>query len=593
MIGNIGTLPKYYGTNEGQWPRGSPGVNKQALTRPLNPERKNKKKTTNMLGVVVSIFWGVWDSPNSPKPQSVIARSKKYMKTIRWFTRSNPARPHLRIATAGMLIIAAAIAFLVATNPALVRAGSAQTYIVLYKTQSVSMDAATVIAKAGGTLVANYNAIGVVIARSDNDAFRSNLMQNSAIQGVAATEKFATKLPDEGVNDSADALVTPSTPAPGSDSLSGLQWDMVQIHAPEARAINGGSSSVLVGDIDTGLDYTHPDLAANVDDAASVNCVSGAPVQGKVAANDDNGHGTHTAGTIAAALNGIGIVGVAPNVKIAGIKAGNADGFFFPEAVVCSFMWAATHHVNVTNNSYFADPWLFNCRNDAEQRAIWNAERRAISYAISKGVVVVAAEGNEADDLAHPTQDVTSPDDTTPVTRAIHNDCAVVPVEVPGVIGVTANGNLQLKSFYSSYGLGSAQVIAPGGDSILQLTAAAPNGRVLSTWPASLLTSTCLPARRVVDASGATYCYQQGTSMASPHAAGVAALIASRGITNPGAVAGKLQTTADPLACPPDLSIYDFFPSVSNGAPQVCTGNFGYNSFNGHGQVNALSAVTQ
>jgi subtilisin family serine protease len=515
------------------------------------------------------------------------------MKTIRWFTRSNPARPHLRIATAGMLIIAAAIAFLVATNPALVRAGSAQTYIVLYKTQSVSMDAATVIAKAGGTLVANYNAIGVVIARSDNDAFRSNLMQNSAIQGVAATEKFAAKLPDEGVNDSADALVTPSTPAPGSDSLSGLQWDMVQIHAPEARAINGGSSSVLVGDIDTGLDYTHPDLAANVDDAASVNCVSGAPVQGKVAANDDNGHGTHTAGTIAAALNGIGIVGVAPNVKIAGIKAGNADGFFFPEAVVCSFMWAATHHINVTNNSYFADPWLFNCRNDAEQRAIWNAERRAISYAISKGVVVVAAEGNEADDLAHPTQDVTSPDDTTPVTRAINNDCAVVPVEVPGVIGVTANGNLQLKSFYSSYGLGSAQVIAPGGDSILQLTAAAPNGRVLSTWPASLLTSTCLPARRVVDASGATYCYQQGTSMASPHAAGVAALIASRGITNPGAVAGKLQTTADPLACPPNLSIYDFFPSVSNGAPQVCTGNFGYNSFNGHGQVNALSAVTQ
>ena len=96
-----------------------------------------------------------------------------------------------------------------------------------------------------------------------------------------------------------------------------------------------------------------------------------------------------------------------------------------------------------------------------------------------------------------------------------------------------------------------------------------------------------------MDASGATYCYQQGTSMASPHAAGVAALIASRGITNPGAVAGKLQTTADPLACPPNLSIYDFFPSVSNGAPQVCTGNFGYNSFNGHGQVNALSAVTQ
>ncbi len=244
---------------------------------------------------------------------------------------------------------------------------------------------------------------------------------------------------------------------------------------------------------------------------------------------DDNGHGTHTAGTIAAAKNGIGIVGVAPNVRIAGIKAGNAAGFFFPEAVVCAFMWAGSHHFNVTNNSYFADPWLFNCKNDADQRGIWKAERRAISYAISKGVVVVAAEGNQADDLAHPTADATSPDDTNPVLRQIHNDCAVVPVEVAGVVGVTANGNLQLKSFYSSYGVSTVSVIAPGGDSILQRTAASPNGRVLSTWPASLLTTTCLASRRVVDPSGATYCYQQGTSMASPHVAGVAALIMSQG----------------------------------------------------------------
>jgi subtilase family protein len=105
---------------------------------------------------------------------------------------------------------------------------------------------------------------------------------------------------------------------------------------------------------------------------------------------DDNGHGTHTAGTIAAAKNGIGIVGVAPNVKLAGIKAGTADGFFFPEAVVCAFMWACTHHINITNNNYFADPWLFNCRNDAGQRAIWVAERSAIRFAQSQGTLVVA-----------------------------------------------------------------------------------------------------------------------------------------------------------------------------------------------------------
>src|SRR4029077_6863670 len=218
------------------------------------------------------------------------------------------------------------------------------------------------------------------------------------IQGVSATGAFGTRIND-GVADDTTATVDTSAPAPGSDTLSGVQWDMDQISAPAARTINGGSPSVLVGDIDTGLDYTHPDLAPNVSDADSANCTSGDPVQGMVAANDDNGHGTHTAGTIAAAANGIGIVGVAPNVKIAGIKAGNADGFFFPEAVVCAFMWAGTNHFNVTNNSYFADPWLFNCKNDPEQRAIWSAERRAINFALQKGVTVVAAAGNQADDL--------------------------------------------------------------------------------------------------------------------------------------------------------------------------------------------------
>ena len=471
-------------------------------------------------------------------------------------------------------------------------ASAAQTYLVVYKQSAVPADAATTIRAAGGTLVYSYGQIGVALARADTSSFVATLSRNAQVEGVSATDGFATQLSDSAV-DAADGSPLPdSAPATDTDSLSGLQWDMAQIHTPEAHAITGGSPSVLVGDIDTGLDYTHPDLAANVDDANSVNCVSGAPVPGKVAANDDNGHGTHTAGTIAAAANGIGIVGVAPNVKIAGIKAGNAAGFFFPEAVVCAFMWAGSHHFDVTNNSYFADPWLFNCRNDPTQRAIWNAERRAIKYAMDQGTTVVAAEGNQADDLAHPTQDATSPDDTNPVLRQIHNDCAVVPAEVPGVIGVTADGNLQLKSFYSSYGTSTADVVAPGGDSILQRTAAAPNGRVLSTWPASLLNVTCLPARRVVDASGATYCYQQGTSMASPHVAGVAALIASQyGKPSPGAVAARIGNTADPLPCPSDLSIYAFFPAVDNGAPQVCQGGTGHNSFNGSGQVNALAAV--
>ncbi len=386
-----------------------------------------------------------------------------------------------------------------AATPA--QAGVEQTYLVLYKTQSISSQSASLVAQAGGRLVYSYPQIGVAVVRSSDEAFTANLLKaDSSVEGAAATAGFATQLSDNVSTADANTPVV-NTPAPGSDPLSGLQWDMVQIHAPEARAINGGSPSVIVGDIDTGLDFTHPDLAPNVDFAASVSCIGGVPNTSPSAWMDDNGHGTHTAGTIAAAKNGIGIVGVAPNVKIAGIKAGDAAGFFFPEAVVCAFMWAGTHNIKVTNNSYFADPWLFNCRNDPTQRAIWNAERRAIRFAMQNGTVVVAAAGNQADDLAHPTADATSPDNTNPVLRQIHNDCAVVPVEVPGVVGVSADGNLQLKSFYSSYGVGMIQVIAPGGDSILQLTAAAPNGRVLSTWPASLIGS-C--ARKVFDGT-ATY----------------------------------------------------------------------------------------
>jgi subtilisin family serine protease len=448
-------------------------------------------------------------------------------------------------------------------------ADAASAYVVLYKGSSVPADAATTIRGAGGTLAYSYDQIGVAIARSTSATFADTLARNNKVEGVSNTAAFATRVTDE-----VEAGPAVATAGSWGDPLSVNQWDMVQIHVPEAYAVNKGSPSVVVGDIDTGLDYTHPDLAANVDFSKSVSCESGIPDQTPAAWMDHNGHGTHTAGTIAADDNGIGIVGVAPDVKIAGIKTSNDDGYFFPEAVVCAFMWSAGHGIDVTNNSYFADPWLFNCLNDPEQRAIWKAEQRAIRYAMTKGVTVVSAAGNENMDLSKQNIDTISPDfpPGQEERREVTNACKVVPVEVPGVIGVTADGALLQKAYYSSYGVGVADVTAPGGDRRFQIPDTPDhNGRVLSTY------------------LGGSYVYLQGTSMASPHAAGVAALaISAHGKMSPGAVQAIVENTADAMDCPPN----PFNPGPPFDFLAICEGGAGYNGFYGHGQVNALGAVS-
>ncbi len=514
-----------------------------------------------------------------------------------------------RLALAGAVLL---LSFAFASS------ASADSYIVLYKGNAVPSSAKADVQAAGGTFVHAYDQIGVAIARSDSAAFADRLGRDNRIEGVSSTARFGSKLQEpsggaaEGSGPQPGDL--PNSPATDADTLSPFQWDMRQIHTPEAHAITGGSPAVVVGDIDTGTDYRHPDLRQNISDADSADCTSGAPEPGAAAADDDNGHGTHTAGTIAAASNGAGIVGVAPNVKIASIKAGLASGYFFPEAVVCSFMWAGDRQLDVTNNSYFADPWEYNCRNDPAQHAIWKAEQRAIRYAQNQGVTVVASAGNDSDDVSHPSRDVTSPDfpPGSEEERRITNACVVVPLEVSGVVGVSATGSTfqdtsageyqdNLKSFYSSYGVSAVDVTAPGGDSVF-FTPESVNGRVLSTYPAGL---PCTRSRQEPTGEPtyptAFYCYLQGTSMAGPHVAGIAALIVSRygdlnnpqnGKMRPGQVAARISNTADPQACPDTLPAgYLDFTGVNSGAVQECDGGPGFTSWYGNGQVDALNAV--
>jgi subtilisin family serine protease len=367
--------------------------------------------------------------------------------------------------------------------------------------------------------------------------------------------------------------------------------------------VNKGAGA-RVGDIDTGIDLTHTDIMPNVDLAAScvflyadtptalpAEQVTRGDCSNKTALQDYAGHGTHTAGTIASPINGEGVSGVAPEATVVVLKAGTGEGYFFTQSVVDALRYAGDLRLDVVNMSFFADPWLFNCRDDKEQKAIIQQISAAARYAQQQGVVLVAAAGNEGIDLNHPTVDEISPDypADAAVTRPVNNNCVVLPQEIPGVVVVTATGAEDLLSWYSTYG-NLTDVAAPGGSRYQTPTFDGSRGRVLAPYSSTAgdLDLQASIGRLVVDAAGNYYAWLNGTSMAAPHVAGVAALIRSAHPDMPqGAVVAALRSTATSLACPSELDPgVEFF-----GAPvQVCAGGTGSNNFYGAGLVNALAA---
>ncbi|MCW5249485.1 S8 family peptidase [Streptomyces sp. SHP 1-2] len=438
------------------------------------------------------------------------------------------------------------------------------------------------IARAGGTIVTSYDRIGVVVVRSAAPGFAAAVRTVRGVESAGATR--TAPLPSAATTDmGAPRVLTAGEAAKAGatgdqDPLEPLQWDLPAIKADKAHQKSLGSSRVTVAVIDTGVDDTHPDIAPNFDRAASVNCVTGKPDTTDGAwrpGASESPHGTHVAGEIAAARNGIGMTGVAPGVKVSGIKVSNPDGYFYTEAVVCGFMWAAEHEVDVTNNSYYTDPWYFNCDNDPDQKALVEAVSRASRYAERRGAVNVAAAGNENLDFASRTlTDSTSPNDSTPGDREVDlSRCFDIPTQLPGVVTVSATGAKGVKSSYSNYGRGVIDITAPGGDSTVYQTPAPPatSGLILGTLP------------------GGKWGYMAGTSMAAPHVAGVAALIKSRHPHAPAAlVKAKLFAQADALAC---TDPYDI--NGDGRIDAVCQGPKNRNGFYGRGMADALDAVTR
>ena len=441
----------------------------------------------------------------------------------------------------------------------------------------------------------------------------------AALAGVMPAQAATTSIqatPAAAATAICDDLFTGVYPTPNTEPLGVCQWDMALIHADGTTRARASGAGVRVGVIDSGVDLTHPDTAPNLDLASSCSFVrtdDPAIVAGlsspseagngnctnKTAVDDKSGHGTHVASEIAAPVNGIGIAGIAPSARIVALKACTSSGYCFGYAVAAALRKAGDLGLDVVNLSLFADPYLYYCGNDATQRALARELTSAARYAQARGVLIVASNGNESVDLRHPGLDPLSPDgpDDTPIERAVGNQCRVLPAELPGAVTVSATGPVGYPGYtmniasYSS--VGNTDVAAPGGD-YFSATGTVQDA-VLGAVPEDSEIfqgfdplSAIFPGITVVD-HGATYVYLNGTSMAAPHATGVAALIAGQHPDwGPGALRAALLRTATPMSCP-----VGWQPLSPTDERLRCYGGAdGFTSFFGHGLVDAGRATS-
>ena len=563
-----------------------------------------------------------------------------------------------RTMIAAALAIAAlgTAAFAIATpsGPGNRTSGSPTQYVVVYESGASKAAARQAIKAAGGKIIRENKDVGVATVVSRNPAFITEAGATHALYGAARNRPMGRLAPMTRPKVDPAALLAlrravrnSRRASPfgyahskrGPEPLAGLQWDMQMIHATTDGSYKKerGSRKVRVGIIDTGVDGSHPDIAPNFNRPLSRNFTVDIPlIDGDCAVEpdhscndpndvDENGHGTHVASTIGSPINGLGMAGVAPDVTLVNLRAGQDSGFFFLQPSVDALTYAGDNGVDVVNMSYFIDPWLFNCRNNPadspaeqlEQRTIIEGTQRALDYAHLHGVTLIAAAGNEHTNLAQVSTDSTSPDfpPGTSRTRAVNNNCLVLPEQGNNVMGVSSVGPSGRKSDFSNYGYEKITVSAPGGwfrDDFRQgaPTARVPENLILAAYPASdpddLIAPDGTPRDGFVvrDCKGSTCAYYQwiqGTSMASPHAVGVAALIISKygdrrggGVTlNPLLTQAYLEGTATDTPCmtPNPFSYAAFGRDASYDT--FCEGTPVYNGVYGHGIVDALAAVTQ
>jgi lantibiotic leader peptide-processing serine protease len=527
------------------------------------------------------------------------------------------------------------------SGPAKATPTTPRRFVVLYGEGVARAEARTALTALGATILEENDAIGLATVRAPNPGFIDRAMATGAFFGIARDRTIGI-MRGPGTKDvkaprrvrSAPAARAPESPAASSsDPLYKYEWNMRMIHATPKGSYSKdrGDRRVLVGIMDTGIDLKNPDVRGHVDKKLSRSFLGKLPPKRDHCKNhpdtrycDDSpftdtlGHGTGVASLVGGRINGKGMSGVAPNVTLVSLRISRYWVFLQP--VVDALTYAADHDIDVVNMSFFVDPWLFNCpdnpadteRQQMEQRTIVQAVQEAVDYARAHSVTPITALGNEALDLGKPKVDTISPDYPAgkAYRRDVDNSCLVVPQETDGVVGVSALGPSKRKAYYSDWGIERTDVSAPGGDDFDKARRYPANEVLVATSKISLrkagliddegkpksrsILRRCRPSGRC-----AYWRFWQGTSFASPTAAGVAALIigsegdadGAGGISmDPAAVETKLFDSATHHRCP--KGGVQRYKGLGRRYRAKCEKRSdGGNGFYGAGIVDALAAL--